>query len=73
MLQENHNYFLKFILSAKESKMVWELFRDAISTNIRTFQAISRMFEWEVGVGSNSTIHQNTSTASEISKMHRHL
>ena len=53
--------------------MTWEYLRDAISTNIKTFQAISRMLEREVGVGSNSTKHQKPPTASEISKMHGYL
>ncbi|KAF9128790.1 hypothetical protein BG015_004287, partial [Linnemannia schmuckeri] len=73
MLQENHNYLLKSILSAKGSNMTWEHFRDSISTNIKTFQAISRMFEREVGVGSNSTKHQAPPTAKEISKVHGYL
>ncbi|KAG0251928.1 hypothetical protein BG011_007315 [Mortierella polycephala] len=73
MLQENHNYLLKSIFSSKGSNMTWEYLRDAISTKIKTFQTISRMFEWEVGVGSNSTKHQKPSTASEISKIHGHL
>ncbi|KAK3817844.1 MAG: hypothetical protein J3R72DRAFT_43438 [Linnemannia gamsii] len=69
MLQENHNYLLKSIFSSKGSNMSWEYLRDAISTNIRTFQAISRMFEKEVGVGSCSTKHQKPSTASDICKI----
>ncbi|KAF9369712.1 hypothetical protein CPB97_003364 [Podila verticillata] len=73
MLQENHNYLLKSIFSSKGSNMTWEYLRDAISTNIRTFQAISRMFEREVGVGSSSTKHQKPSTASDISKIHGYL
>ncbi|KAI1288553.1 hypothetical protein EDD11_009937 [Mortierella claussenii] len=72
-LQENHNYLLKSIFSSKGSNMTWEYLKDAISTNIRTFQAISRMFEREVGVGSSSTKHQTPSTASEISKLHGYL
>ncbi|KAI8597881.1 hypothetical protein EDD21DRAFT_310195 [Dissophora ornata] len=71
MLQENHNYLLKSIFSSKGSNMTWEYLRDAISTNIRTFQSISRMFEREVGVGSNSTKHKKSSTASDISKIQR--
>ncbi|KAF9374918.1 hypothetical protein BGX21_003995, partial [Mortierella sp. AD011] len=67
MLQENHNYLIKSIFSSKGSNMTWEYLRDAISTNIRTFQAISWMFEREVGVGSNSTKHKKPSTAADIS------
>lgn len=73
MLQENHNYLLKSIFSSKGSNMSWEYLRDAISTNIRTFQAISRMFEREIGVGSNSAKHKKPSTASDISKVRNHL
>ncbi|KAF9122644.1 hypothetical protein BG015_005493, partial [Linnemannia schmuckeri] len=73
MLQENHNYLLKSIFSSKGSNMTWEYLRDSISTNIRTFQAISRMFEREVGVGSSSTKHKKPSTASEISKIQGYL
>ncbi|KAG0352647.1 hypothetical protein BGZ54_002649 [Gamsiella multidivaricata] len=73
MLQENHNYLIKSIFSSKGSNMTWEYLRDAISTNIRTFQAISWMFEREVGVGSNSTKHKKPSTASEISKIQRYF
>jgi len=73
MLQENHNYLLKSIFSAKGSNMTWEYLRDSISTNIRTFQAISRMFEREVGVRSNSTKHKKSSTAKERSTMEQYL
>ncbi|KAF9149515.1 hypothetical protein BG015_008705 [Linnemannia schmuckeri] len=66
MLQENHNYLIKSIFSSKGSNMTWEYLRDSISTNIRTFQVISWMFEQEVGVGSNSTKHQKPSPASDI-------
>lgn len=69
MLQENHNYLIKAIFASKGSNMTWEYLRDSISTNIRTFQAISWMFEREVGVGSNSTKHKNPSPASDISKL----
>ncbi|KAK3820637.1 MAG: hypothetical protein J3R72DRAFT_33082 [Linnemannia gamsii] len=73
MLQENHNYLIKSIFSSKGSNMTWEYLRDAIFTNIRTFQAISWMFEQEVGVGSSSTKHKKPSTASDISKVQRYL
>ena len=53
--------------------MTWEYLRDAISTNIRTFQAISWMFEREVGVGSNSTKHKKPSTAPDVSKIRGYL
>ena len=53
--------------------MSWEYLRDAISTNIRTFQAISWMFEREVGVGSNSTKYQKPSTTIDIDKIQGHL
>ncbi|KAG0010922.1 hypothetical protein BGZ81_002488 [Podila clonocystis] len=73
MLQENHNYLIKAIFSAKGSNMSWEYLRDSISTNIRTFQNISRMFEREVGIGSNSTQHKKPSTAKDISKVQGYL
>jgi len=73
MLQENHNYLIKSIFSAKGSNMTWEYLRDAISTNIRTFQAISWMFEREVGVGSNSAKHKKPSTAPDISRVQGYL
>ncbi|KAG0290966.1 hypothetical protein BGZ98_003215 [Dissophora globulifera] len=73
MLQENHNYLLKSIFSSKGSNMTWEYLRDAISTNIRTFQAISWMFEREVGVGSNSTTHKKVSAVSDISRVQKYL
>jgi hypothetical protein len=72
MLQENHNYLLKSI-SSKGFNMSWEYLRDSISTNIRTFQAISWMFEGEVGVGSNSTKHQTPDTSRDIYKVREHL
>ncbi|KAG0013267.1 hypothetical protein BGZ82_002236, partial [Podila clonocystis] len=73
MLQENHNYLIKAIFSSKGSNMTWEYLRDSISTNIRTFQGISRMFEREVGVGSNSTKHKKPSTAKDVSKVQGYL
>jgi hypothetical protein len=73
MLQENHNYLLKAIFSSKGSNMSWEYLRDAISTNINSFQVISRMFEREVGVGTNSTKHKKPSTASDVSKVYGYL
>ncbi|KAF9117427.1 hypothetical protein BGW39_002190, partial [Mortierella sp. 14UC] len=73
MLQENHNYLIKTIFSSKGPNMTWEYLRDSISTNIRTFQGISWMFEREVGVGSNSTKHKKPTTTSEISKIQGHL
>ncbi|KAG0319471.1 hypothetical protein BG000_003864, partial [Podila horticola] len=73
MLQENHNYLIKAIFSSKGSNMTWEYLRDSISTNIRTFQGISQMFEREVGVGSNSTQHKKPSTATDVSKVQGYL
>jgi hypothetical protein len=73
MLQENHNYLIKSIFTSKGSNMTWEYLKDAISTNIRTFQAISRMFEREVGVGSNSAKHKKPSTALDISRVQEYL
>lgn len=45
MMQENNNYLIKAIFSAKGSNMSWEYLRDSISTNIKTFQSIAQMFE----------------------------
>ena len=69
MMQENHNYLIKAIFSAKGSNMSWEYLQDAISANIKTFQVISRMFEREVGIRSNSTRHKKPSTALDISRI----
>jgi hypothetical protein len=66
MMQENHNYLIKTIFSAKGSNMSWEYLQDSISANIKTFQSISRMFEREVGVRPNSTRHKKPSTALDI-------
>lgn len=66
MMQENHNYLIKAIFSAKGSNMSWEYLQDAVSANIKTFQAISQMFEREVSIHSNSTRHKKPLTALDI-------
>jgi hypothetical protein len=73
MMQENHNYLIKAIFSAKGSNMSWEYLQDAISANIKTFQSISRMFEREVGVRSNSTRHKKPSTAMDILRIQKNF
>ena len=73
MLQENHNYLIKTIFSANGSNMSWEYLRDTISTNIKTFQSIARMFEWEVRVGTNSTKHKTSSPKLDINRIKKYL
>lgn len=73
MMQENHNYLLKSIFAAKGSNMTWEHLQESISTNIKTFQDISRMFEQEVGVRSNSTKHKKPSYSEDIGMLQENL
>ena len=72
-MQENHNYLLKAIFSAKGSNMTWEYIQESISANITTFQSISRMFEREIGVRSNSTAHKTPSTSEDIKLLQTNL
>ncbi|KFH71184.1 hypothetical protein, variant [Podila verticillata NRRL 6337] len=69
MYQENNNYLLKVIFSAKGPNMSWEYLRDAISTNIRSFQEIARLFEREVGANYHNPAHKNSSAVLDIAKV----
>ncbi|KAG0222002.1 hypothetical protein BGW42_007003 [Actinomortierella wolfii] len=73
MYQEQLNYLIKAVFAAKGSNMSWEYLRSAISTNVRTFQAIVRMLEHEVGVRSSGTAHKKPSTAKDIAKVKEYL
>ncbi|KAF9092964.1 hypothetical protein BGX27_001693, partial [Mortierella sp. AM989] len=57
MYQETNNYLLKAIFTAKGPNMSWEYLKDYVSTNIRAFQEIARMFERAVGVKFHNPAH----------------
>ncbi|KAF9342097.1 hypothetical protein BGX26_008368, partial [Mortierella sp. AD094] len=61
MYQETNNYLLKAIFAAKGPNMSWEYLRDYVSTNIRAFQEIARMFERAVGAKFHDPTHVRSS------------
>ncbi|KAI9241002.1 MAG: hypothetical protein BYD32DRAFT_105080 [Podila humilis] len=66
MFQENINYLIKAVFAAKGSNLKWDYLRDSVSTNVRTFQTVARMFECQVGVRTNSTKHKKPSALKDI-------
>ncbi|KAG0220730.1 hypothetical protein BGW42_008762, partial [Actinomortierella wolfii] len=49
--------------------MSWDYLGEAISTNIRAFQAIARLFEQEVGVVSHNPTHRIPPATENIGKI----
>ncbi|KAF8924409.1 hypothetical protein BGZ47_004036, partial [Haplosporangium gracile] len=66
MYQETNNYLLKAIFAAKGPNMSWEYLRDYVSTNIRTFQEIARMFERAVGAKFHNPAHVRSNSEREV-------
>ncbi|KAF9199782.1 hypothetical protein BGZ59_003696 [Podila verticillata] len=73
MYQENNNYLLKHVFAAKGSNMSWEHLKGSISTNIRTFSNVARMFQREVDSVYNSSAHTTTSIESDVRLVARNL
>ncbi|KAF9899125.1 hypothetical protein EC991_009576 [Linnemannia zychae] len=68
MYQETNNYLLKAIFAAKGPNMSWEYLRDYVSTNIRAFQEIARMFERAVGAKFHNPTHVRSTAADDVNK-----
>ncbi|KAF9177079.1 hypothetical protein BGZ50_009236, partial [Haplosporangium sp. Z 11] len=69
MYQETNNYLLKAVFAAKGPNMSWEYLRDYVSTNIRAFQEIARMFEQAVGAKFHNPAHVRSSFETEVHKV----
>ncbi|KAG0280266.1 hypothetical protein BGZ97_009440, partial [Linnemannia gamsii] len=71
MYQETNNYLLKAVFAAKGPNMSWDYLRDFVSTNIRAFQEIARMFERAVGAKFHSPAHVRSSSELDVYKVKR--